>query len=77
MCRGAPIGLTTGSSLVFVHLLLGLTVSCCHCQEDERVYAPPTKRPRGLDPTIDVSGEDTLPEGYGSVDHLYVPSRLL
>ena len=36
-------------------------------EEDEKAFAPPTKRPR-LDPTTDVSGEDVLPEGYGMAD---------
>lgn len=48
----------------------------CRCgltrclQEDERVYAPPVKRPRGIDPTVDVSGEDVLPDGYGDAETL-------
>ena len=53
----------------YVLKLLHARVTCS--QEDERVYAPPVKRPRGIDPTVDVSGEDVLPEGYGDSETLY------
>lgn len=53
---------------VCLFILVGLLI---RCQEDERVYAPPVKRPRSIDPTVDVSGEDVLPDGYGDAENLY------